>query len=51
MDWLLIVTPTAAFSEEDRQVSTGSFCVLVGPDVVVTVENGTAGSTTGCGNA
>ena len=43
MDWLLVVAPTVAFSEEDRQVSTGSFCLLVGPDVVVTVEKGTAG--------
>jgi len=43
MDWLLVVTPTVSFSEEDRQVSTGSFCLLVGPDVVVTVEKGTAG--------
>lgn len=43
MDWLLVVTPTVAFSEEDRQVSTGSFCILVGPDVVVTVEKGAGG--------
>lgn len=43
MDWLLVVTPTVAFSEQDRQVSTGSFCLLVGPEVVVTVEKGAAG--------
>ena len=43
MDWLLVVTPTVSFQEEDRQVSTGSFCLLVGPDVVVTVEKGAAG--------
>ena len=30
MDWLLVVAPTAAFSDEDRQVSTGSFSLLVG---------------------
>jgi len=43
MEWLLVVTPTVAFSDDDRQVSTGTFCVLVGSDVVVTVEKGTAG--------
>lgn len=43
VDWLLVVTPTIAFSEDDRQVSTGTFAALVGPEVVVTVEQGTAG--------
>lgn len=42
-EWLLVVTPTVSYSEDDRQVSTGAFHLLVGPDVVVTFEKGSAG--------
>lgn len=42
-DWLLIVTPTAWYTADDRQVHTGAFATLVGPGVVLTVEDGAAG--------
>ncbi|KON73067.1 hypothetical protein M768_12610 [Cellulosimicrobium cellulans F16] len=41
-DWLLLVTPTAWFTEADRQVHTGQFAALLGPGTVVTAEEGDA---------
>jgi len=41
-DWLLLVTPTAWFTEADRQVRTGQFAALLGPGTVVTAEEGDA---------
>ncbi|WP_435736107.1 CorA family divalent cation transporter [Cellulosimicrobium sp. PMB13] len=42
-DWLLVVTPTAWYTPDDRQVHTGRFATLVGPGVVLTAEDGGAG--------
>jgi magnesium transporter len=42
-DWLLLVTPTAWFTEGDRQVHTGQFACLLGPGTVLTAEDGDAG--------
>jgi magnesium transporter len=41
-DWLLLVTPTAWFTESDRQVHTGQFAALLGPGLVLTAEEGDA---------
>lgn len=41
-DWLLLVTPTAWYTESDRQVHTGQFAALLGPGVVLTAEEGDA---------
>ncbi len=41
-DWLLVVTPTAWYTPDDRQVHTGRFATLVGPGVVLTAEDGGA---------
>lgn len=41
-DWLLLVTPTAWYTEADRQVHTGQFAALLGPGVVLTAEEGDA---------
>ncbi len=43
-DWLLIMTPTAWYTPHDRQVHTGAFATLVGPGVVLTAEDGGAGT-------
>ncbi|MBD5787290.1 magnesium and cobalt transport protein CorA [Cellulosimicrobium terreum] len=42
-DWLLLVTPTAWYTEGDRQVSTARFACLLGPGTVLTAEEGAAG--------
>jgi magnesium transporter len=41
-DWLLLLTPTVWFTEEDRQVHTGELAVLLGPGTVLTAEKGDA---------
>jgi len=41
--WVLILTPTVWFTEDDRQVHTGELGCLVGPDEVLTFEEGDAG--------
>lgn len=42
-DQVLVLTPTVSFTEDDRQVHTGELGILVGPDVVLTFEEGGAG--------
>lgn len=41
-DWLLVMAPTIWYTEIDRQVHTGTFACLLGPDTVVTLETGGA---------
>ncbi len=41
-DWLLLLTPTVWFTEDDRQVHTGEFAMLLGPGTVLTAEQGDA---------
>ncbi|GAA1724526.1 hypothetical protein GCM10009809_20360 [Isoptericola hypogeus] len=42
-DRVLVLTPTVWFTEDDRQVHTGELGLLVGPDAVLTFEEGGAG--------
>ncbi|ROS73693.1 CorA family divalent cation transporter [Cellulomonas sp. PhB143] len=42
-DWVLVLTPTVWFTDDDRQVRTGELGCLVGPDAVLTFEDGSAG--------
>lgn len=41
-DWLVVRIPTIWYTADGRDVTTGSFDVVVGPDVVVTAESGRA---------